>query len=288
MDQTGLTQPLTSAFWQVLLVSDHTGLTVESVSKSVCSQLQVPTRSTLMSFWDADQTVQLNQMIQECRSDPSCQGVVILSSCAMQKDRSALAQVATDCGVLVMDVFDRYVPTLASHMGSGIVEATGRHHGAQDAFLRQMWRASAIEWTMEHDDGARQDVTGADVLIFAPSRCGKTPLSIWLSLHYGLKVANYPITQDDLVRAHIPKCIKEFAGPKVALSISAKRLSSIRQERYAQSSYASVAQCQKELAFTEHCAKMLSAVVVSSELMSVEEIASHIVQKLPQLKKDVF
>ena len=55
----------------------------------------------------------------------------------------------------------------------------------------------------------------ADVILLAPSRCGKTPTAMYLALQHGLFVANYPLVDEDLeqrptcpvpVRDHRERC----------------------------------------------------------------------------------
>jgi regulator of PEP synthase PpsR (kinase-PPPase family) len=47
-----------------------------------------------------------------------------------------------------------------------------------------------------HDDGKKpEDLASADIVIIGVSRCGKTPLSMYLAV-YGWKVANVPIVKD--------------------------------------------------------------------------------------------
>lgn len=57
-------------------------------------------------------------------------------------------------------------------------------------------RISAIEYTINHDDGQRaRDLSSADVVLIGVSRSGKTPLSMYLAVH-GWKVANIPLIRE--------------------------------------------------------------------------------------------
>jgi regulator of PEP synthase PpsR (kinase-PPPase family) len=54
-------------------------------------------------------------------------------------------------------------------------------------------RIEAIEYTLNHDDGLNtQKLHDADIVVIGVSRCGKTPLSIYMSM-FGWKVANVPL-----------------------------------------------------------------------------------------------
>ncbi len=45
----------------------------------------------------------------------------------------------------------------------------------------------------------------ADVILVGVSRVGKTPTCLYMALHYGVKAANYPLTEDDLDKLELPK-----------------------------------------------------------------------------------
>ena len=63
----------------------------------------------------------------------------------------------------------------------------------------------AVEYTIEHDDGqSLRGLDKADVILLAPSRCGKTPTAMYLALQHGLSVANYPIVEEDLDTQRAP------------------------------------------------------------------------------------
>ena len=67
-------------------------------------------------------------------------------------------------------------------------------------------RMKAVEYAMEHDDGASlRNLEQADLILVAPSRCGKTPTSMYLALQHGLKVANYPLVEEDFESADLPR-----------------------------------------------------------------------------------
>jgi hypothetical protein len=48
----------------------------------------------------------------------------------------------------------------------------------------------------------------ADVILLAPSRCGKTPTTMYLALQHGIFVANYPLVDEDLDQTQLPRPIQ--------------------------------------------------------------------------------
>src|SRR3546814_1636532 len=86
--------------------------------------------------------------------------------------------------------------------------ASGRAHGGANT-ARYNARIAAMNYTMEHDDGASmREIAKANVILIAPSRCGKTPTSLYLALQHGIFAANFPLTEDDLERQQLPKSLQ--------------------------------------------------------------------------------
>ena len=70
----------------------------------------------------------------------------------------------------------------------------------------------AVEYAIEHDDGqSLRALDKADVILVAPSRCGKTPTTMYLALQHGLFVANYPLVEEDLETTDLPRPIAPAA-----------------------------------------------------------------------------
>jgi regulator of PEP synthase PpsR (kinase-PPPase family) len=143
----------------------------------------------------------------------------------------------------------------------------------------------AIEYTIEHDDG--QSVRGlekADVILVAPSRCGKTPTAMYLALQHGLFVANYPIVEEDLETNDLPRPVRDLEDRCFGLMTTAARLSAVRQERRPGSQYASLEQCTYELRRTEAMFRQHRLPIADSSTKSVEELATIILQRLKTMK----
>ncbi len=156
-------------------------------------------------------------------------------------------------------------------------------HGVGD-IKRYNSRMQAIEYAIEHDDG--QSVRGlekADVILVAPSRCGKTPTAMYLALQHGLFVANYPIVEEDLEVTELPRPVRSLRAKCFGLTTSPARLSAVRQERRPNSQYASLEQCTFELRRTQAMYSRHHLPVVDSSTKSVEEISTMILQRLKSM-----
>jgi [pyruvate, water dikinase]-phosphate phosphotransferase / [pyruvate, water dikinase] kinase len=145
---------------------------------------------------------------------------------------------------------------------------------------------AAIEFTIEHDDGqSLRALEKADVILIAPSRCGKTPTSMYLALQHGLFVANYPLVDEDLERSDLPDTVRDFESRCVGLTTTFERLSRVRNERRPGSRYASVEQCRWELRRASDIYAGHRIPVIDSASRSVEEMSTLIVQTLTKNRR---
>ena len=157
-------------------------------------------------------------------------------------DEVRLALLATRCPVI--DFFDLHMQRVESILGVRGARTPSQLHAVGD-IKRYNDRMAAVEYAIEHDDG--QSVRGldkADVILLAPSRCGKTPTSMYLALQHGLFVANYPIVDEDMESLDLPRPVRDLRDHCFGLLTSPQRLSTVRQERRPDSRYASMDQCR--------------------------------------------
>jgi hypothetical protein len=138
-------------------------------------------------------------------------------------------------------------------------------------------RMDAVNFSLALDDGLEpQRLDQADLILVGVSRVGKTPTALYLALQYGLRAANYPLTPDDLAHRGLPDVLLAHLPRLRALTLAPERLSAIRQARYPDSRYASLAQCRDELAAAERLFRRHALPVLDTTRMSVEEIAAHL------------
>jgi len=140
-------------------------------------------------------------------------------------------------------------------------------------------RVDAIHFSLEHDDGTKlAEYDEAEIILVGVSRSGKTPVSIYLATHMQLKSANFPLTADHLDKHELPREIVRNGKRAVGLTCSPHYLHSIREKRYAGSTYASLANCTKELQQAKQLYMRHNIKVLNVEGRSIEEIAVQAVQ----------
>ena len=89
-------------------------------------------------------------------------------------------------------------------------------------------RINAMNFALTHDDGIAVNYDDADVILVAVSRAGKTPTCIYLALHYGVRAANYPLTDEDLESDRLPPRLRNYRRKLFGLTIDPDRLQQIR------------------------------------------------------------
>jgi regulator of PEP synthase PpsR (kinase-PPPase family) len=145
---------------------------------------------------------------------------------------------------------------------------------------------AAIEFAIEHDDGlSGRGLERADVVLLAPSRCGKTPTAMYLALQHGLFVANYPLVDEDLETTDLPRPVRELRDRCFGLTSTVSRLSRVRQERRPDSRYASEEQCRFELRRAVSMYETHGLPTVDTSAASVEEIAAVVIQTLARERR---
>lgn len=250
----------------VFCVSDHTGVTVEAVAKSVLSQFPALEFSLIaLPFIDSLEKVQA--AAARIAGTP---GALVFSSLT----DPALRAVLRDSSASLFDIFDLVAPAVETALGQPATPGSGRIHSMANDYESRM---DAVNFSLALDDGLQpQRLDQADLTLVGVSRVGKTPTALYLALQYGLRVANYPLTPDDLAHPSLPQILLAHLPRLRALTLSAERLAAIRQARYPDSRYASLAQCREELDAAERLFKRHAVPVLDTTRMSVEEIAARL------------
>lgn len=247
-------------------VSDHTGVTVEAVAKSVLSQFPALEFSLIVLPF-VDDAAKAAAAAAQIAATP---GALVFSSLTDPALRGVLRNACPS----LFDVFDLVAPAVEAALGQPATPAGGRIHGMANDYEA---RIDAVNFALNLDDGLNPGRLGqADLVLVGVSRVGKTPTALYLALQYGLRAANYPLTPDDLAQDSLPGVLLAHLPRLRALTLAPERLAAIRQARYPDSRYASVQQCRDEIAAAERLFRRHGLPVIDTTRMSVEEIAAHL------------
>lgn len=263
-------------------VSDGTGLTAEALGLSLLSQFgHIEFEKVTLPFVDSvekarDAVARIEKAALDSDGKP-----IIFDTVVNQDVRAVLATA----NAFLIDIFGSFLKPLEEELCTHSSYTVGKSHAVSD---RQAYktRIDAVHFALDNDDGARtRHYDQADIVLVGVSRSGKTPTSLYLAMQYGLRAANYPLTEDDLDGETLPKVLKPYKEKIFGLLVDADRLAAIRNERMPGSKYASAQQCEVEVRAAEVIYKHDHIPHLNVTELSVEEIASRILQMTGIKKK---
>ena len=260
----------------IFYVSDGTGITAETIGHSVLTQFDgIPFQTRRLPFVDNPQRAR--DAAAEIRSVGEATGYrpVVINTVV----DGHLSALIAESGALMLDVFAPFIPPLEQELGMPRTPKVGKAHGGADSAEYEA-RMNATNYALTHDDGVQANFSDAEVILMGVSRSGKTPTCLYMGLHYGVRAANYPLRPEDLESGELPPKLRPHRARIHGLTIDPKRLAQIREQRRAGSRYASIEQCRWEVEEAERLFKRESIPVMHSTHMSIEEIASKIMQSL--------
>ena len=256
-------------------ISDGTAITAETLGRAILSQFaSVPFETRVLPYVDSleradDAVEQINMAYQRDGLLP-----LVFDTIVNPEIREKI-NAAESCN---LDMYEGLIGRVAEETG---VEPDGHSGHAHDDVDSETYkeRIDAVHFALDNDDGARtRHYNAADIILIGVSRSGKTPTSLYLALQFGIRAANYPLTEDDLYDNQLPKALRDHKDKLFGLLIDTDRLVKIRQERRAGSRYSSYQQCQQEQRAIQgiYITHGIPSLDVSE--MSVEEIATRILQ----------
>jgi regulator of PEP synthase PpsR (kinase-PPPase family) len=261
----------------VFLVSESTGITAETLGNSLLTQFDtVEFERVYMPYINNEAranalTLRIHEAGERDGTRP-----IIFGTMLNHRVRDILQQA--NC--FYIELFETFIGPLSDELGIAPSRKSGRSHAItkQSSYTK---RIGAINFAMTNDDGVRpENFTHADVVLTGVSRSGKTPTCLYLAMHFGLRAANYPLTDEDFERGDVPPVLWQQKNKLFGLTIDPQRLQIIRDERRRGSSYSSARRCQAEVRQAQTLFKRLQITVLNTTSHSIEEIATRIMQEL--------
>jgi regulator of PEP synthase PpsR (kinase-PPPase family) len=259
----------------VFFISDGTGITAETLGHSLLAQFGNVSfdQHTLPYVGSPEKAREAVVRINEVAAQDGIQPIII--DTIVDKEIRSIIASANAC---MFDVFETFVGKLETLLGEKPMNAVGKSHSVNTQTYKT--RIDAVHFALDNDDGARtRHYDMADIILIGVSRSGKTPTCIYLALQFGIRAANYPLTEEDLDNECLPKALKEHRSKLFGLMIDADRLTMIRNERKANSRYASPQQVMRELRAIESIYIREGIPFLDVSEMSVEEIATRIIDQ---------
>lgn len=204
-------------------------------------------------------------------------GGIIVHTMVNHKLRKQLVTFARKEKIVVIDLMGSLIDQIADIVKQKPKGKPGLYRIRRHDYFK---RVEAINFTVAHDDGIRtEDLCLADIVLTGVSRCGKTPLSMYLAVQ-GWKVANVPLVMgiklpDELFQ--IDKC------KVIGLTIDYEHIMSHRKKRHeslgliGQSNYISPTSVHEELEYAKKIFKKGKFHIVNVTQKPVESIADEVI-----------
>ncbi len=261
----------------VYFISDRTGITAKSLGVSLLSQFpdnsfQYHQKSFVNNLDKAQ------QLAKELTETTAKYGLKPLVFATLPDEKIGAILRQAPCHYY--ELFSRYLEDISNDLGTPPTYISGASHGVKNTQSYDK-RMDIVNYTLTHDDAMTlKNINKADIILLGVSRSGKTPTCLYLALHYGIRAANYPLTEDDFQTDDIPLLLKQNKHKMVGLTINPKRLADIREKRRAGSQYASLVNCRNEVSRALELFNRYRLTVFDTTSSSIEELSARIMQKI--------
>jgi len=260
---------------EVFFVSDSTGITAETLGNSLLSQFQgqfVKHRVPFVATPDI-----AHSLAADITAACTDENVPIVFMTVMAPD---VRDIVLNTPAITIDLVDYNLQILEETLGHRARRDRGLFHTIDDAD-RYRDRMSAVEFAIEHDDGESIKGLGlADVILVAPSRCGKTPTTMYLAVNYGVRAANIPLLEEDFLAQQLPEYLRAYRKRIFGMISTPQRLHQVREERRPNSPYSSLQQCSFEIKAAETIFQAHDIPYLDTSALSVEEISARVISTL--------
>ena len=262
----------------VFFLSDSTGISAETMGNALLIQFpDLRFERHLIPFISSVEEARRVVAVLDAAMDGPVTPIAFTTAAV---DEVRMELLKSTCPLI--DFFGMHMDRVEATLGAKGMRVAARLHGVGD-IKRYNTRMAAVEYAIEHDDGqSLRQLDKAEVILVAPSRCGKTPTTMYLALQHGVFVANYPLVEEDFDTAELPRPVRGLRDRCFGIVTTPARLSQVRHERRPNSRYASLEQCSYELRLAESMFKTHRIPVINSSAKSVEEMSTVILQRLNQ------
>ena len=260
----------------VYIVSGGSGASGRQIAETALAQF--PTLRVAVILRSHVRTLeQVEIAVKEAEAD----GGTVVHTLVDGSLREALDHLGRKHGVATFDLMGPLLEQVERRTGAKPLEQPGLYRKLRKEYFD---RIEAIDFAVSHDDGCRsEDIPSAEVVIVGVSRCGKTPISMYLAVH-GWKVANIPIIKDIPLPGEL---FRMDPSRVICLGIEHKRLLEYRKMREqrmgraAPTAYSNPSAVLEELKTARRICREGGFSVVDVTDKPVEVIADEIIRLLP-------
>ncbi len=261
---------------QVYLVSDSTGETVSSVSRSALAHFE--NIKVEEHLWSLVRTKgQIDKLALKLQKNKG----IVMFTIANVELQEYLRETCAKLQILAIPILAEIVATLSSYLGIKMLTQPGRQHTMNEEYFT---RINAINFTLAHDDGlANFDIKNADIVLIGPSRTSKSPTSIYLA-YRGYKTANIPFVIGQKISTIEGNAliVGLLINPDRLIEIRKNRLLNIRED--GNSNYIDYEIVHQEILEAKKLYQKNNWPIIDVTRKSVEETAANIIKLYEQHK----
>jgi hypothetical protein len=257
----------------VYYISDGTGISAKTLGHSLITQFeQINFKSVTLSYINTkEKAIEAAKKIDESLNTDKNRPIVFVTIV-----KPEVRSIITESSGFVIDFFHNFISLLEQELKVPSAEIVGLSHALIDD-EKYNARIEAVNFALQCDDGVNTHAyRAADIILTGVSRTGKTPTSLYLALQFGVRTANYPLTEEDLQHPHLPKALIPHRERLLGLTTSPERLHQTRTKRLPQSQYSSKNQCESDIRRAEALFLQEKIPYLDSTYLSVEEMSAHI------------
>lgn len=191
--------------------------------------------------------------------------------------RKILKRVCREESVREIDFMGGLADFLEEELGLHSVNVPGLYRRINAQYFD---RIEAIEYTLNHDDGANaRKIVDAEIILTGVSRSGKTPLSVYMSM-FGWKVANVPIIKgidppEELFQVDPNRVFGLSISPSHLITQRAKRLEQMGLRE--NTSYIDLRKVKEELRFAQFIFSKGGFTIINVNNKPIETTANEII-----------
>ncbi|GFR43630.1 hypothetical protein Agub_g4729 [Astrephomene gubernaculifera] len=281
----------------IFVISDCTGESAARTVRAALNQFELRCRTSapaqIMIFRFVESIEKVMSIIQEAAKEDALVVYTLVDPKAVKAVQTActLQQVRyVDLWTTLLDTMEVHLNAARSGVPSSLAETRRKPKASlNDEYFRMI---EAVEYTRKMDDGAHpQEWASADLVVLGVSRCGKTPLSIYLGQR-GYKVANLPLIPGcpvprELFEIDQTRIVGLIIDPHVLATIRRNRVNMMGVARAQAIDYAEVQKINAELDWAR---KLYNAhpewPVLDVTLRGIEETAARILKLLNDRRGD--
>lgn len=204
--------------------------------------------------------------------------VAVMSTLVNSVLRDLVDDACAELGIVHIDLLGPALQQLEIATGSAAERVAMRPVGVEADYFS---RIAAMEFAVRHDDGQQPEgLKDADIVLVAASRCGKTPLSMYLG-YLGFRTANIPLVAgikppSQLYAVNRWRIVGLTLDPQEMAEIRARRLKGMGKHQRSDG-YAELAKIYDEFDEIKAIQRGLGCPVLDTTRMALEESAARII-----------